>query len=491
MADLSGLTPELVSVLAGRSAGGGGPATGIQKKKKKKKKKKEEEAKPGEGTSSRRGDNQGDLLTPSPIAVAAESSAPEEEPEAIVDFDWFEKEHRDYTQFKELPLTITLGHVLLPASSGHHHGRIYIEIPPATRRTVTPAGTQNPVSPAKPSHSHAQNPVTPTGNAQNSNLMMATINISDGTIHTLNTGGDGGGGGRIGGAAVRVRGCGVTPATSFGRLPEEAAMGRTKSLQLEIHRTQSLPPAIHRTQSLLLAIRRAVLTTGSTQNPDPLVGTQNIERDRDSALKLELSINPRYTHHQHSTITTIINGSVVFGAGVDLTTLSPAQLRAIFGGAGTDVALTRTDGALAVLSPVLPLLKGGVHPAPDPPLSMSNHVDFHEPAGLAITDIELGGDSEQRVEKALLESGVAEEMEGDEDDEKGPAPEESDLDTSFAEDSREVLAYLGVRHENANSWIVNVGVPRLPGTQNPVTPAGMQNPVTPTSNTENPDSPTV
>lgn len=83
---------------------------------------------------------------------------------------------------------------------------------------------------------------------------------------------------------------------------------------------------------------------------------------------------------------------------------------------------------------------------------MSNHVDFHEPAGLAITDIELGGDSGQRVEKALLEGGVAEEMEGDEDDEKGPAPEESDLDTSFAEDSREVLAYLGVRHENANLW---------------------------------------
>ncbi|RTE82847.1 hypothetical protein BHE90_002624 [Fusarium euwallaceae] len=77
---------------------------------------------------------------------------------------------------------------------------------------------------------------------------------------------------------------------------------------------------------------------------------------------------------------------------------------------------------------------------------------FGEPAGLAITDIELGGDSEQRVEKALLESGVAEEMEDDEDDEKGPAPEESDLDTSFAEDSQEVLAYLGVDHENANSW---------------------------------------
>ncbi|RSL42609.1 hypothetical protein CEP51_016461 [Fusarium floridanum] len=62
------------------------------------------------------------------------------------------------------------------------------------------------------------------------------------------------------------------------------------------------------------------------------------------------------------------------------------------------------------------------------------------------------GDPSQRVEKALLESGVAEEMEDDEDDEKGPVPEESDLDTSFAEDSREVLAYLGVDHENANSW---------------------------------------
>ncbi|KAJ4311783.1 hypothetical protein N0V84_010278 [Fusarium piperis] len=77
---------------------------------------------------------------------------------------------------------------------------------------------------------------------------------------------------------------------------------------------------------------------------------------------------------------------------------------------------------------------------------------FGEPAGLSLADIEQGGDPSQRVEKALLESGVADEMEDDEDDEKGPAPEESDYDASFSENSREVLAHLGVRHENANSW---------------------------------------
>ncbi|RSL87499.1 hypothetical protein CEP51_002221 [Fusarium floridanum] len=60
---------------------------------------------------------------------------------------------------------------------------------------------------------------------------------------------------------------------------------------------------------------------------------------------------------------------------------------------------------------------------------MSSHVDFCEPAGLAVTDIGHGGNHSQRVEKALLESGVADEMENDkddEDDEKDPTPNESD-----------------------------------------------------------------
>ncbi|RSL80084.1 hypothetical protein CDV31_017151, partial [Fusarium ambrosium] len=57
----------------------------------------------------------------------------------------------------------------------------------------------------------------------------------------------------------------------------------------------------------------------------------------------------------------------------------------------------------------------------------------------------------QRVEKALLESGVAEEIEDDEDDEKGLIPKESNLDISFAEDLREVLAYLSVDYENIDS----------------------------------------
>ncbi|RMJ02306.1 hypothetical protein CDV36_015421 [Fusarium kuroshium] len=97
--------------------------------------------------------------------------------------------------------------------------------------------------------------------------------------------------------------------------------------------------------------------------------------------------------------------------------------------AGTDVARLGTVAALGgTVAVAVAVLR--IHPAPNPPPSMSNH----------------------RVEKALLESGVAEEMEDDEDDEKGLVPEESDLDTSFAKDSREVLAYLGVDHENANSW---------------------------------------
>ncbi|RSL82758.1 hypothetical protein CEP51_004941 [Fusarium floridanum] len=44
-AELSGLSPEMVSVLSGRPAGGHGPAAGVKKNKKKK------EAKPGEGKS--------------------------------------------------------------------------------------------------------------------------------------------------------------------------------------------------------------------------------------------------------------------------------------------------------------------------------------------------------------------------------------------------------------------------------------------------------
>ncbi|RSL48180.1 hypothetical protein CEP53_009637 [Fusarium sp. AF-6] len=82
---------------------------------------------------------------------------------------------------------------------------------------------------------------------------------------------------------------------------------------------------------------------------------------------------------------------------------------------------------------------------------MSSHVDFREPAGLAVTDIGHGGDHFQRVEKTLLESGVADEMENDkddEDDEKDPTPDESDHDTSYPEDSREVLTNLDTRHEN-------------------------------------------
>ncbi|RMJ02311.1 hypothetical protein CDV36_015426, partial [Fusarium kuroshium] len=44
--ELSGLSPEMVGVLAGRPAGGHGPAAGVQKNKKKKK-----EVKPGQGKS--------------------------------------------------------------------------------------------------------------------------------------------------------------------------------------------------------------------------------------------------------------------------------------------------------------------------------------------------------------------------------------------------------------------------------------------------------
>ncbi|KAL2692025.1 hypothetical protein Neosp_002423 [[Neocosmospora] mangrovei] len=55
----------------------------------------------------------------------------------------------------------------------------------------------------------------------------------------------------------------------------------------------------------------------------------------------------------------------------------------------------------------------------------------------------LGGDPEQRIEKALLEIGVADEMGEDEDDEKGPALDEFNDCSSFSEDSREVLAHLG------------------------------------------------
>ncbi|RSL47831.1 hypothetical protein CEP53_009782 [Fusarium sp. AF-6] len=142
----------------------------------------------------------------------------------------------------------------------------------------------------------------------------------------------------------------------------------------------------------------------------------------------------------------IINRSVVFGAGINLAALSPAQLRAIFDG------LAAGGGGPAAARAVRPNVgrRGRWRPAGHG----RNRRRFgrnHRPGRGRVVRAPPPSFL-KRVEKALLESGVAEEMEDDEDDEKGPVPEESDLDTSFAEDSREVLAYLGVDHENANSW---------------------------------------
>ncbi|RSM11865.1 hypothetical protein CEP52_002744 [Fusarium oligoseptatum] len=172
-----------------------------------------------------------------------------------------------------------------------------------------------------------------------------------------------------------------------------------------------------------------------------------------SASSFSKKIHPLRKHNYNIPISTmpaiIINRSVVFGAGINLAALSPAQLRAIFGG------LAAGGGGPAAARAVRPnvgrrgrwrpaghgqnrrraaryrrrfgrnrrpgrgrVVRGprlleGVYPAPDPLPSMSNHVDFHEPAGLAMTYI---------------------------------------WRRPFAEDSREVLAYLGVDHENASSW---------------------------------------
>ncbi|RSL90517.1 hypothetical protein CEP51_000674 [Fusarium floridanum] len=76
---------------------------------------------------------------------------------------------------------------------------------------------------------------------------------------------------------------------------------------------------------------------------------------------------------------------------------------------------------------------------------------FGDPPGLSITDFE-NADVLHRIENALVESSLADEMTIDEDDEQ--AFDESGLTdpTTFSDDSQEILLYLAVSRDQANSW---------------------------------------
>ncbi|RSM12250.1 hypothetical protein CDV31_006355 [Fusarium ambrosium] len=173
-----------------------------------------------------------------------------------------------------------------------------------------------------------------------------------------------------------------------------------------------------------------------------------------SASSFSKKTHPLRKHNYNIPISTmpaiIINRSVVFGAGINLAALSPAQLRAIFGG------LASGGGGPAAARVVRPNVgrRGRWRPAGHG--RNRRRAARNRGRGRGRGRVVRGPPrSLKRVEKALLESGVAEEIEDDEDDEddeKDPTPDESDHGNSYPDDSREVLANLDAYHENIISW---------------------------------------